>query len=301
MTPSQFFVYDGYRVAVTIPAGETYDLCSLHPPAEAGPAHATACLARMAIGHREILERLAHRVLEPIRPVHRYAPSPLPRNVFGAPVNYAEHRDELGPARSPSKGTARDMGLFVKASGSVCGPEDVIELPNLPGREVHHEGEIAIVIGKYCEDIPVENALDYVAGFTASLDITLRLDEGFNEERSMRKSYKTFTPIGPAVRPLELPEEIETLGLRLSVNGQQRQTGTLDQLIVSVPELVALASSITPLQPGDLILTGTPSGVGPLAPGDIVTVDVDGLPPLELAVSSKSGPLSAAGWIKHDR
>lgn len=294
-----FFVYDSYRVGVTTAEGISHDVCALHPlTADAGPVHATRCLADAALRHQEILDQLGSGNPARIAPGRLHAPLPRPLNVFGAPVNYAEHRGELGAVRSPAAGTTRDLGLFVKATGSVSGPEDSIELPNLPGREFHHEGEIAIVIGRPAEDVSVDDALSYVAGFTGALDITMRLEENFREERSMRKSYKTFTPTGPAVLPLLSPELAKTLSLRLRVNGEQRQQGSLAQLIVSVPELVALASSIVSLQPGDLILSGTPSGVGPLTPGDKVSLEVDGLAPLVLVVEQKSGPLSAAGWIK---
>lgn len=295
-----FFVYDSYRVGVTLPDALSYDVCGLHDePAEPGPAHATRCLPDAAIRRWDIADRIRRSGAEPVQPRRLRAPSPRPLNVFGAPVNYAEHRGELGAARSPAAGTARDLGLFVKAAGSVSGPDQVIELPHLPGREFHYEGEIALVMGQPAEDVPAEQALAYVAGFTGAIDVTMRLESDFREERSMRKSYKTFTPIGPTVLPLTDHEQARTLPLRLDVNGEERQRGSLAQLIVSAAELVALASSIVPLQRGDLILTGTPAGVGPLEPGDRISLEIGGMPALTLAVEQKTGPLSAAAWIKN--
>jgi 2-keto-4-pentenoate hydratase/2-oxohepta-3-ene-1,7-dioic acid hydratase in catechol pathway len=158
-----------------------------------------------------------------------------------------------------------------------------IELPVMPGLEFHYEGEIAIVIGTGGEDLDDAGAEAAILGFTGALDITLRLETEFREERSMRKSYRTFTPTGPAILPYR-PEHAKGLGLVFSVNGEQRQQGTLDQLVLGVIGLVKLASSIVRLEPGDLILTGTPSGVGQLLPGDRASLAIDGIPPLELDV-----------------
>lgn len=294
------FVYDSYRVGVTLPEGLSYDVCGLHRgSAEPGPVHATKCLPDAALHHLEIMDRIRQSGADPVQPHRLRAPSPRPMNVFGAPVNYAEHRGELGATRSPAAGTTRDLGLFVKAAGSVSGPDQSIELPNLPGREFHYEGEIALIMGRPAEDVSVDQALAHIAGFTGALDITMRLETDFREERSMRKSYKTFTPIGPTVLPLTDVEQARSLRLRLDINGEERQCGSLAQLIVSAAELVALASSIVPLQPGDLILTGTPKGVGPLVPGDKVALEVGGMPALSLVVGQKAGPLSAAAWIKN--
>nr|WP_246401802.1 fumarylacetoacetate hydrolase family protein [Jiangella mangrovi] len=227
--------------------------------------------------------------LPPVEPGRRLPPSPAPVQVFGAPVNYYAHKGELG-ARSPSgDATTRELGLFVKAVGSVCGPDDAIELPALPGRESHYEGEVAVVIGRGGGSIPAERALEHVAGLTAALDITLRLEEGKREERSLRKSYRTFTPLGPALLPLSQVSALSEVEVALTLNGEPRQHGTLDQLICDIPELVAMASAVVDLRPGDVILTGTPAGVGPLHDGDEVSVSVTGLPPLRLPVRAAVG------------
>jgi 2-keto-4-pentenoate hydratase/2-oxohepta-3-ene-1,7-dioic acid hydratase in catechol pathway len=303
MQSISLFVYDNYRVGVRDPQDRSFDVCALrHGDHDPGwmASHAGGCLAAAALGHKEIADALAAGRLAAVTPRVLRSPSPRPFNVFGAPVNYATHRGELGAVRS-STGTTRDLGLFVKAPGSVSGPADPIELPNLPGREFHYEGEIAVLIGRSAEDIPASEALGCVAGFTGALDVTMRLEADHREERSMRKSYKTFTPVGPAVLPFTAADQAMKLSLRLSVNGEQRQHGRLDELIVSIPELVSLASSIVPLEPGDLILSGTPSGVGPIIPGDLVELQVEGLPPMSLRVSAKTGtpgginPLTGGG------
>lgn len=217
------------------------------------------------------------------------APIAAPRTVLAAPVNYDEHRGELGD-RSPQKSEldARQMGLIVLAPGSVTGPGGAIELPDLPGREFHFEGEIAIVIGREARNVPEEKALEYVLGYTALLDITLRLGGGLQEERSMRKSFATFTPIGPCILTADDAGDPADLALRLSLNGELRQQGTLHDLIVTLPQLVARASQMLPLLPGDLIATGTPSGVGPIVPGDELELSVSGVGTLRMPVTRRS-------------
>lgn len=289
MPAFNFFAYDNYRVGAQATDGATYDVCAtrhaaVDPP---GPAHVTECLLAAVAEVEALAAAVVSGRLPQMHPGRLLAPIPRPVNVFGAPVNYLEHRGELGAVRTPQKGTVRDLGLFVKATGSVCGPSDDIELPRLPGREFHYEGEVAVVIGRHADTVPPERALDFVAGFTGALDVTMRLEADHREERSMRKSFKSFTPVGPGLIPLTRPELAEELTLRLSVNGEERQRAQLDQLIMPVAELVALASSVVPLLPGDLILTGTPRGVGPLTVGDLVELEVGGLPPLAMNVTER--------------
>ncbi|MER3388635.1 MAG: fumarylacetoacetate hydrolase family protein [Microcella sp.] len=284
-----FATVDDHRTVVVLEDGAARDLCEvLHGAVDESPDHARACLPAAIAAWPEI-EKVARAVVgRPWESVVVRAPIPRPINVLGAPVNFRAHQGELGAERS-SKGTVQDMGLFVKASGSVSGPDSSVTLPDLPGREFHYEGEIAIVIGAGGLDLDREAARAAIAGFTGALDVTMRLETDHREERSMRKSFASFTPTGPAVLPAA-PGMEETLGLRLSVNGELRQEGTLAQLIVGAVDLVMLASSVIELEAGDLILLGTPQGVGPLSPGDKVRLDVDGLPPLELDVARRRGP-----------
>lgn len=296
--PPAFFLYDEHRVGMWVDDETMFDVCGLrHPATEAGPCHARGCLIEAVLDHERIADEVNVRAAPRLRPARILAPVQRPLNVFGAPVNYREHQGELGVVRSTAKADVYDLGLFVKASGSVSGPTDPVELPALDDREFHYEGEIAVVIGRPAEDVSSADALAYVAGFTGALDITMRLEEDRREERSMRKSYKTFTPVGPAVLPLADPASARALSLTLYLNGERRQHGTLSQLIMPVDELVALASSIVPLEPGDLILTGTPHGVGPLAPGDLVELAIDGLPRMSLAVTRKRAGSHPSGML----
>ncbi|WP_157756816.1 fumarylacetoacetate hydrolase family protein [Plantactinospora sp. KBS50] len=217
------------------------------------------------------------------------APVAHPRTVLAAPVNYAPHRGELGD-RSPEGGRldARALGLIVLAPGSVVGPDGAIELPDLPGREFHYEGEIAVVIGRPCRGVDRAHAMDHVLGYTGLLDITMRIGPQGQEDRSMRKSFRTFTPIGPVVLTADEVPDPSILRLRLALNGEPRQDGGLDELIVDVPDLVVRAAQLLPLQPGDLIATGTPGGVGAIVPGDRVTLTVDGVGELAMDVRRRS-------------
>jgi 2-keto-4-pentenoate hydratase/2-oxohepta-3-ene-1,7-dioic acid hydratase in catechol pathway len=282
--PTRFATYGDFRVGALQPDGSLYDVCAVaHGRTETSIDHPRLCLPEVVRRWPELRDgALAQAAV--LHPVIR-APIPRPVNVFGAPVNYREHEGELGPTRSPAAGTVRELGLFVKASGSVSGPDAAIELPPLEGREFHYEGEIAVVIGRGGHDLDEDEARRAILGVTGALDVTMRLEENRREERSMRKSFRTFTPMGPALLPLGDSVDLESLSLELSLNGQVRQRGCLGQLIVNVVGLVQLASSIVRLEPGDVILTGTPAGVGPLAAGDRVELVVSGLPPLRLEVA----------------
>jgi 2-keto-4-pentenoate hydratase/2-oxohepta-3-ene-1,7-dioic acid hydratase in catechol pathway len=148
------------------------------------------------------------------------------------------------------------------------------------------------VIGKHGRNIPREHAMEYVFGYSCLMDITMRIEPGTGEEeRSMRKSFASFTPMGPY---LVTADEVSTPGRlrnRLSVNGEIRQDANTSELIVGIEELIELVSSVLPVRPGDVIATGTPAGVGPLVAGDKVTISIEQvgeftLPVIEAAVTS---------------
>jgi 2-keto-4-pentenoate hydratase/2-oxohepta-3-ene-1,7-dioic acid hydratase in catechol pathway len=289
VTGPLFVTYGEYRVGVILGDGLVHDVCAIrHDPVAASVDHPRECLPAAVAAWDALARAVASTPGIPVESAVLRAPIPRPVNVFGAPVNYLSHSGELGEMRSPSKGTVRELGLFVKTSGSISGPDAPIELPVMPGREFHYEGEIAVVIGSGGEDLDDAGAEAAILGFTGALDVTLRLETEHREERSMRKSYRTFTPIGPAILPYR-PEQASGLSLTLSVNGERRQRGSLDQLVLGVIGLVRLASTIVRLEPGDVILTGTPDGVGPIVPGDRVELVVEGLPPLALDVTQRGG------------
>lgn len=253
-----------------------------------GPHRMTALIAELDAILPGLVDRAKQAPTVKVVDVHLRPVVPAPRHVLAAPKNYRTHAEEMRGPVGTGDGTVLDLGFFLKANGSLSGPNDPIELPPLPDREFHHEAEVAFVIGKEARAVSRDRALDYVAGYTMLVDVTMRNSETRREERVMRKSFYTFAPLGPYLLTAdEVPDPV-TLELRLSVNGVERQHGTLGDLIVDVPGLIQHASSVLPLQPGDVFATGTPAGVGPIVPGDHVTFEVDGIGTMDLPVVRRS-------------
>jgi 2-keto-4-pentenoate hydratase/2-oxohepta-3-ene-1,7-dioic acid hydratase in catechol pathway len=202
----------------------------------------------------------------PLDNVKLETPILWPNKLFAYPVNYYAHKSEMN-----STNRADINGFFLKASSSLSGPNDPIVLPDLPSRSVHHECELAIIIGKSGRFVTPEDALDYVFGYACLIDVTVR----GKEERVMRKSYDTFCPIGPALVTADEVGDPGALEMKLWVNDELRQHANTRDLIVDVPNMISLAASVTTLQPGDIIATGTPGGVGPIVSGDVVTIEIE--------------------------
>jgi 2-keto-4-pentenoate hydratase/2-oxohepta-3-ene-1,7-dioic acid hydratase in catechol pathway len=203
------------------------------------------------------------------------APIPWPSKLIAMPVNYVDHGAEMG-----SSYTARTRGFFLKAPSSLVGASGAIELPDLPGREIHHEGELAIVIGRQGRRIPRERAFDHIFGYSCLLDMVVRGDE----ERVMRKSYDTFAPMGPWITTSDEVPDPDELQLRVWVDDELRQDANTRDLVVDVAGMVELCSAVMTLFPGDIIASGTPAGVGPVAPGQNVTVEIERVGRLSLPV-----------------
>ncbi|MFD4688890.1 fumarylacetoacetate hydrolase family protein [Streptomyces sp. NPDC058463] len=209
---------------------------------------------------------LAQAVLE--------APLPRPGKIIGAPVNYLDHKAEMEYTTSVA-----DLGVFLKANSSVIGPDQDILLP-YTDRRTDQEGELGVVIGRTASHVGVDDALDHVFGYTCVLDITVRS----GEDRSTRKSFDTFTPVGPWVVTADEIPDPDSLGLRCDVGGSTRQRTNTADLIFDVRELIAYTSSVMTLYPGDVIATGTPAGVGPLTHGDRVVLEIERVGRLEVGV-----------------
>lgn len=208
-------------------------------------------------------------------------PIPEPRQVFAIGLNYAEHAAE-------SKYAVPDLPpVFTKYRTSLAGPVETVELP---GTQVDWEVELVAVIGRHAHRVPEAEGWDYVAGLTVGQDISERATQ-FNAappQFSLGKSYPKFSPMGPVVvTPDELADR-DDIELSCSINGEQVQKGRTSEMIFSVPQLVSYLSSITPLLPGDVIFTGTPSGVGMgrspqrfLVDGDVLTSRIAGIGTIE--------------------
>ncbi|HKA74063.1 MAG TPA: fumarylacetoacetate hydrolase family protein [Xanthobacteraceae bacterium] len=228
------------------------------------------------------LEQAARGAGIPVANVRLLAPIVWPHNLFAYPVNYIAHQTEMA-----STHRADLNGYFLKATSSISGPQDPIVLPDLPSHEIHHECELALIIGKGGRHIPVEAARDHIFGYSCLMDITVR----GKEERVMRNSYDTFTPIGPALVTADEVGDPSDLDMKLWVNDTLRQHASTRDLIVDIPNMVALASSVSTLEPGDVIATGTPEGVGPIRGGDTVTIEIALVGRMAVPVKQGSG-----GW-----
>jgi 2-keto-4-pentenoate hydratase/2-oxohepta-3-ene-1,7-dioic acid hydratase in catechol pathway len=218
----------------------------------------------------------------PLSQVKLNCPILWPNKVIAYPANYHDHISEMKTGTGLiSTFNASGQGFFLKANSSLSGPLDPIVLPPLANREIHHECELAIVIGKGGRDIAPERALQHIFGYSCLIDVVVR----GKEERVMRKSFDSFCPMGPyLVTADEIPDYAD-IDLELSVNGELRQKANTRDLIVGVPEMIAMASSVMTLFPGDIIASGTPAGVGRLKANDRVEIRIAGVGEMKLDVS----------------
>jgi 2-keto-4-pentenoate hydratase/2-oxohepta-3-ene-1,7-dioic acid hydratase in catechol pathway len=213
----------------------------------------------------------------PLADVRLLAPV-IPRSkIVGVGRNYADHAAELG-----NELPAEPL-LFIKPNTAVIGPGDPIVLPR-QSAEVHFEGELAIVIGKLCKDVPAERAAGVIFAYTVGNDVTARDLQRRDEQWARAKGFDTFCPLGPW---LETELDPADLSIRTAVNGDVKQDDRTSKLIFDVLTLVAYISAAFTLLPGDVILTGTPAGVGPIVAGDRVGVTVEGIGTLENQVASR--------------
>ena len=184
-------------------------------------------------------------------------------------VAHADERDEDVPDRPL---------LFLKPPNTVASHGDTVELP--AGKEtLEYEAELGVVIGEQCRDVAAADAEDVIAGYTCGVDLSNRDDQDREQNWVRGKAFDGAAPLGPVLAsPDEVPDDAR---IRLWQNGELRQDATLDQLVFPIPELIAEISAYMTLEPGDVILTGTPEGVGPLADGDTIEVEVEGVGRLE--------------------
>lgn len=213
-------------------------------------------------------------------------PSPNPPHVFAAPANYRKHIGELGDRVVTKKGrSAREQGFFLKAPASLVGAGGVICLPKGSTRRFDHESELAVIIGRHGRNIPRAQAMQYVFGYSCLIDATMRIEPGVaEEERSMRKSFAGFTPLGPYLVTADEVAEPQNLHNQFWVNGELKQDANTKDMIVDIAELIELISSVLPISPGDVIATGTPEGVGPFAPGDTLRIAIQSVGDMRLSV-----------------
>ncbi len=194
--------------------------------------------------------------------------------------NYAEHARELGNE------TPAAPVLFMKPASSVIGDGDTVRIPPY-SQECHYEVELAVLIGRECRAVSAESALEYVAGYGTAIDMTLRDVQNSLKAKGLpweiAKGFDTACPLSDFVPASAVPDP-HNLRLHLSVNGELRQDGCSSDMINRVPRIIAYISAIFTLQPGDVILTGTPAGVGQVVAGDVIEADIEGVARLRIHI-----------------
>lgn len=192
----------------------------------------------------------------------------VPTKVVCVGRNYVAHAAEHG-ADVPSEPL-----LFLKPPSAVIAPGDRIVLPELSNR-VEHEGELALVVGRRCRAVAPERAWEHVLGITCGNDVTARDLQRSDSQWTRGKGFDTFCPLGPWIIADLGEDEVGRLELSCTVNGERRQHSNTSSMVFSPAVLIAYITQVMTLEPGDVVMTGTPSGVGPLTPGDEVTVEVE--------------------------
>jgi 2-keto-4-pentenoate hydratase/2-oxohepta-3-ene-1,7-dioic acid hydratase in catechol pathway len=203
-------------------------------------------------------------VRHPLSAVRLLAPV-LPSKVVAIGKNYAEHASEMGGEVPPAP------LLFLKPSTAVVGDGDPVAYPP-SSTQVDYEGELAVVIGRLCRDVPAARAADVVLGYTCANDVTARDQQRADGQWSRAKGYDTFCPLGPWIAT---GIDATDLAVSTRLNGEVKQKGRTSQLVHKIPDLIAYVTACMTLLPGDVILTGTPAGVGPMQIGDEVTVEIE--------------------------
>lgn len=201
-----------------------------------------------------------------------------PGKIVGVGRNYRAHAEELGHA------VPEEPLLFLKSPGAVVGTLEPVLLPP-ESEQVDFEGEVAVVLRRRLQRADREAAADAVLGATAALDVTARDLQRRDATFARAKSFDTFCPLGPAIR---VGADLHRLSMETRLNGEVRQRATTAEMLWTIPELLAFISGMMTLEPGDVVLTGTPAGVGPLASGDVVEVEMAGVGVLRNPVAARA-------------
>ncbi|WP_318503159.1 fumarylacetoacetate hydrolase family protein [Bacillus sp. T3] len=195
---------------------------------------------------------------------------PTTGKIWAAPVNYRNHQIEMNKLFNNAPRTIEELGLFLKSPESLSGPSDPVLLP-FKDRRTDHEAELGYVVGKKAKNVQASEVKNYIFGYFALIDISVR----GNEERTWRKSFDTFTPIGPWIVTADEIENPNDLAMKLWVNDELRQDGSTKHLIYDCFKCFELANHNMTLNPGDIIATGTPEGVGPIEAGDRIRIEIE--------------------------
>ncbi|HEY1517976.1 MAG TPA: fumarylacetoacetate hydrolase family protein [Solirubrobacteraceae bacterium] len=222
--------------------------------------------------------------------VQLLSPVALPSKILCLGMNFRSHSEEVGADEEYVEPT-----VFSKLASSLTGPSDPIVLPAEAPNRVDYEAELAVVIGRRGRDIPVERATEWIAGYTVANDVSAR-DWQLKKPAGqwlLGKSFDTFLPFGPAVVTSDEAPPPDEMIVRCVVSGEVLQEASVADMIVGIPEAISYVSRVCTLEPGDIILSGTPGGVGMarnprrfLAPGDVVETSVSGIGELRNTVTS---------------
>ncbi|MET9631763.1 fumarylacetoacetate hydrolase family protein [Lentzea sp. NPDC006480] len=212
----------------------------------------------------------------PLADVRLLAPI-LPTKIIGIGRNYADHAAELG-----NEVPAEPL-VFLKPNTSVIGPNVEIKIPAASQR-VDFEGELAVIIGQPCREVPKAKAMSVVMGYTIANDVTARDLQRKDVQFTRAKGFDTFCPMGPFIETEFDPSDVRVV---TELDGEVKQDGRTSLMVHDIPALIEYVSGIMTLLPGDVILTGTPAGVGPMAAGQTVSVTVDGLGTLTNPVANR--------------
>ncbi|EOM76236.1 FAA hydrolase family protein [Rhodococcus rhodnii] len=212
----------------------------------------------------------------PLADVRLLAPI-LATKVIAIGKNYAAHAAEMG-GEAPAEPV-----IFLKPNTSIVGPGAPIVLPP-SSSQVDYEGELAVVIGRPCKDVPAAKALDVVLGYTVANDVTARDQQRADGQWTRAKGYDSFCPLGPWIETSLDPSELD---IETTLDGEVVQRSSTSLLLHDVPAMIEWVSRVMTLLPGDVILTGTPEGVGPLRAGSSVSVTVGGIGTLTNPVVAK--------------
>lgn len=258
---------------------------------EAGDFSSVLAVIQAGDAGLSALQRIAARasqlqaLIVPLASVKLLAPIPRPqRNVFCVGRNYIDHVKESYVVQQVDVKLPSVPQFFTKATHTVIAHGDEVRLDDKVTSKLDYEVELAVIIGKGGRDIPREDALSHVFGFSIANDVTARDLQRRHDQWFKGKSLDTTLPLGPSIVTKDEVRDIGALELRMTINGEQRQAATASQMIFDIPTLIASLSAGMTLEAGDILITGTPSGVGfamdpphYLQPGDVMVASISGL------------------------
>jgi 2-keto-4-pentenoate hydratase/2-oxohepta-3-ene-1,7-dioic acid hydratase in catechol pathway len=251
------------------------DISSQYP--DLSPKDVRALVRELISSWDQIAPRIAETARAasgvPLSSVRLRAPSPLPDQLLCALKNYKDGHETPKP------------DFFLKPIGTIIGPDDIVELPEVEARVFHAEPELAVVIKKTAANVKAADAMDYVLGYTCFLDVSAR---GVSPTFYIHKSYATFAPMGPAIVTADEISDPHNLRVRLWVDDDLRQDFSTGDMANRIEKLIEVASSVCPLQPGDVLPTGTHHiGLGPIQDGETVTIEIEKVGRMSVKVRDK--------------